>query len=835
MWKSSEILIGFSGGWRRIAAVAVLAVGVGTGCQSWVERQFGVAPVEVAPVEVAPAEKGRLDTEAETAERDELESILADGDGWAEAIHRSGENVRAARDAQPRWRNCSLDDVLSRSRPDRNLLLRAIDGSDNIAAANAAIALARLGDSSGEKRLAATVRSGRLKLPLRSAAAEAIGSLRSPSAVATLRGLIGQYGDFRLDRKSQYVASLHVELLLGLAKHVPPGSDPRFLEALDSPHAKVRLVAVEVWSKTPSAACGFAEIRSQTPSPSATGLAARGLPDAVADMTGDTDPRIRSQAFLAVARRSHRQAEERLEAGLRDGDIHVRIAAIEAIGQWPDAAGRAMLLPLLDDRSSMIRAAAVRSLSALGADDDVFTAAKDKSWRVRAAVAESLMLKKGQGLFSPAFSRTKAVALDLLCDPSLAVQEQVILAAASWPLAEAGGILLAAVESDSPRTRKLAAERLATLWTAAAHFPFAASKKRRHEVLARLRHEFQAQYGVGADPLHGHAKNSSAAKPEEIERAQLLLARLDDARTNSTARRRAVAELIEFGSELSRTLAAVSIDRQQPLPEIVYEEVLPSCDPVFAMLYKLRGDDVMTRRRAAAKLAGLAAEKRLDRLATARLAALIVAETDQLLWQDALRAVCGNGDEAAMRIAYAAVGHDSAEVRRRGYEHLGDWPHASHANVLLPAIEDANVAVAKAAVAALGRCGSPRHAQALKSVLQTGNASLRLRTATALVRLGDPAGAAALRRLAHHADPQIRRETARAMGRSGDAGFIAVLIRMLDDRAGVRREALASLTLLSGYNPLQADGGNRKTSAEVVEIWKRWQEKRSAMLGKRIQ
>ncbi|MEA1951354.1 MAG: HEAT repeat domain-containing protein, partial [Planctomycetota bacterium] len=845
VWKFSEILIGVFNGLRRIAAVAVLVVLVGTGCRSWVERQFGAVSVDAVsvdavPAEVATAKNSKSDTEDEgedkTLERAELEDILADGDGWAEAINHDGENAHG-----PRWRNRSLEDVLSRSRPDRELLLDTIKGSDNVAAANAAIALVRLGDPSGEKRLAATVRSGRMKLPLRRAAAEAIGSLRSASVVPTLRELIGQYGDFRLDRKSQYVPGLHVELLHGLARHVPPGGDPRFLEALDSPDAKVRLPAVEVWSRMPSVS-----------DKSASELPANGLPDAVADMTGDSDPRVRGAALLAVARRGHRRAEELLEAGLLDGDLHVRIAAIGAIGQWPASsakiapAGRAMLLPLLEDRSSMIRAAAVRSLSALGADDDVWPAAKDKKWQVRAAVAESLALKKGTGSRKYPFhtnsslfhvkEETRKLALDLLADPSLAVQERMIVAVASWPLEAGGPILLEAVERDSPQTRKLAAEQLALVWPSAAHFPFAAPKKRRDEVLGRLRREFQTQYGGAADALgRGGAKDSAAVTPEEITRAQMSLDRLANTRTNSVARRRAVEELAEFGSRLSRVLAAVSIDRQQPLPEIVYEEVLPSCDAVFESLGRFRSDNAMTRRSASAKLAAGAAERRLDRLATARLATLIVRETDQLVWQNSLRAVADNEDEAAVRIAYAAVGHDSAEVRRRACEHLAAWPDARHADVLRPAIEDTNVTVAKAAVVALGRCGSRRDARVLKSVLHKGNAPLRLEAAAVLARMGDADGAVALRRLAHHADPRIRRDVARAMGRSGDAGFIAMLIEMLDDRAGVRREALASLTLLSGYNPAKADGGERKTSVEVIELWKRWQEKQAGMSARRIE
>ena len=158
-------------------------------------------------------------------------------------------------------------------------------------------------------------------------------------------------------------------------------------------------------------------------------------------------------------------------------------------------------------------------------------------------------------------------------------------------------------------------------------------------MLNRLRREFETQLRVCADPLSGKNKGSAATTPERIEQVQLMLARLANARTNAAARRQAIEELREFGPALNDTLATVSIDGGQPLDEIVYTEVLPSSDPVFEALYKLTSNNVIIRRNASTRLVSLATERRLHRLATARLAALIVRETDQLIWQNALRAV----------------------------------------------------------------------------------------------------------------------------------------------------------------------------------------------------
>ncbi|MHC4177000.1 MAG: HEAT repeat domain-containing protein, partial [Planctomycetota bacterium] len=109
------------------------------------------------------------------------------------------------------------------------------------------------------------------------------------------------------------------------------------------------------------------------------------------------------------------------------------------------------------------------------------------------------------------------------------------------------------------------------------------------------------------------------------------------------------------------------------------------------------------------QVAELAGERPLGRLAMARLVRLIVAEPDELVWQRVLTAVAGDASEPSIRLAYAAVSHPSAEVRRRACDNLAAHPHPGHAKMLVPALEDRDHAVVCAAVRALGaadRCGS---------------------------------------------------------------------------------------------------------------------------------
>ena len=72
-------------------------------------------------------------------------------------------------------------------------------------------------------------------------------------------------------------------------------------------------------------------------------------------------------------------------------------------------------------------------------------------------------------------------------------------------------------------------------------------------------------------------------------------------------------------------------------------------------------------------------------------------------------------------------------------------------------------------------------------------ADLRFAAAASLARLGSPRGPQALECLAFEPDAQIRQQVANLMGELGDKAFLPTLIRLLDDRDGVRHAALENL------------------------------------------
>jgi len=702
-----------------------------------------------------------------------------------------------------RWRYPDLDDLLAGPEPPRADLRTALDDRDPTVATNAAIGLARLGDADGIDRLAEGVRTPTLKLPIRRAAAEALGRIAEPSPVEFLRRLLDRYGpqnDRGANGATHPIPELHAELIRGLAAHVDPADDPRFLEALGSPAAEVRREALLAWSAG----------RHGT------------LPVEAVDLRTDPDPRVRTAALASLAHRQHPQAPEYLTAALDDRDLQVRLAAVAALGALGGGQAHETLEQLLDDPGEVIRAGAVAALAAAGAEPTVLEAADDKSWRVRLEVARALA-----DLPPPAAAAT---ARRLIDDPSLAVQCRTIASVADWPRAQAGPILLAGLQKAGYTTRKQAARHLAALWPEAAKFPVDGPPERRAEVLARLRDRLPREIGLhdaagpdvpGAAPVQPAPPPIS---PQTIAHAQRLVAALSDPRVAEPARRQSIASLRTLGPDLVAALEALAVDRGVALPEAVYRDVLPPCAPVFRALNRLVSEDVAVRRAAARELAKLAERRPLGRLAAARLAAVALVETDALVWQSVLDAIAADPGEPASRLACAAIRHPSPEVRRRACEHL--TAHGAHAPdrtaLLRQALHDESPSVVRAAVRALAASGRIDEADSLKRLLLATDEWVCLEAATALGRLGDPSGPPALERLSYSADHAVRREVARAMGQIGDPSLAPSLVRLLDDQPDVRRAALEALPKVAGRDVAAAPGRPPPSVAERVESWKRW-------------
>jgi HEAT repeat protein len=707
-----------------------------------------------------------------------------------------------------RWQYPDLEELLAQPPGQRPDWHRYLADNDPVVAANAAIALARSGDARGAKRLAEAVRRPDIHLPMRCAAVEALAGLEEPTVVPLLRELIEQYGRSTPESRPPYHADLHAELIRGLARHVDPADDPHFVTALHSRAPNVRLEALRAWAE------------------------GRGgdLPTEVADLRDDPDPNVRAAALQVLARRHHPAAYGYLDAALRDHDLRVRTAAIAALGELGGTQAQATLERMLEDQPEAVRAAAVSALSQLGAEEAVLGAIGDQSWRVRLKVAEALacpairegilMSSRRPGGASSMPHRREA-ARQLLRDPSAVVQRQVVLALAEWPLESAGPVLLEAMQSRSLMTRQAAAKELAARWPPAAEFPVEGRPERRLAVLGELQRRFREQFGLG----HPAASPESAAEgpPAAVITPQML------DHVEQLVRRQDVEALVGFGPGLVGALEELVFDRQQALPEVIYRQVLPQYGPVFVALDRLECSDVSERRAAAGGLAELARQRPLGRLVVGRLAQLAVAEPDELVWQSVLTAVADDGSEPSVRLAYAAISHPSAEVRRRACDYLAAHPHPGHTKMLVPTLEDHSEAVARAAVRALGAAGRLDDTEPLRRLLGTTSEYLRLETAVALVRLGDPAGRAALERLAYSTDPKVRCRVAVVMGETAEPTFVPTLIRLLDDRPAVRRAALEGLPKTVGRDVSGSEDRLPASTLERVRRWKQWFDRRQGL------
>jgi HEAT repeat protein len=698
-----------------------------------------------------------------------------------------------------RWRHAGLDELLARSAPRQPDLYAMLKDADPTVAANAAIALGRTGQQRAAGALTAAIRSAALRVPTRCAAVEALAVCGGPEVVETLRQLTDQFGDFAPGGAASYQPDVHAELVRALARHIDPADDPRLAAALQSPAVQVRIEALTAWAAGHHGA----------------------VPSEAVNLRSDGDPRVRAAAMAVIAARRVRDARQYLTDALRDSDFRVRVTAIAGLGGLDDGRARATVAELLQDRSDLMRAEAVTALARNGARTSVLGALGDASWRVRLRVARALAAY-------PDREGSAAVAR-LLDDPSAEVERQVVASLAAWPIQRSGPLLLEAMRKPAMTTRKAAAEQLVLRWPAAMEFSFDAAPQRREEVLGRLQEQFRVQFGlvdrqVLSDPAVRQASAAAAASPATATSPAQAADPATVARVEQLLRAQDAKGLAEFGPGLVEALEQLAVERQQVLPESVYHDILPRGSAVFAALDQFRSSDVAQRRAAAEQLAAAAQKQPLGPLAVARLGDLAATEADDVVWRSVLEAVAGCAGEPAVRLAYVAIGHGSAEVRRRACEYLAQHPAAAHANFLNPALADGSRAVVLAAVRALGAADHLDDAQPLRKLLACADEQVQLETAAALAHFRDPAAVPALERLTYSDDPKIRGRVALAMGELGDASFAAPLVRLLDDHHGtVSHAALASLPKVAGSDVArQVLGDSPAGTAEQIRRWKQW-------------
>lgn len=472
-----------------------------------------------------------------------------------------------------------------------------------------------------------------------------------------------------------------------------------------------------------------------------------------------------------------------------DADPRVRGLVMEAIGNWPYEQAREHLTAALNDSDLTVRLAAIHSLGKLSDDESLKTLRRllnHDAELVRTAVVAALAERRQSDALTEALDDASAhvrlavarvladypheqrqmLAARLLADSSPPVQQQMAASLANWPIEQAGPLLLTAMGQSGFLVRKAAREELARRWSAAEEFSVDAPAESRAEKLAQLRERWKSEM------------SAAAAEPSPVA---VSLAAATITSTNTTAN----------------------------------------------LLSQVRKGTLVERRRAVDQLAHEASKGPLSDEAAEALGSSILHDTDALLWRSALIAMTGNLSEPATRLAYAALSHPAAEVRRRACEHLRQHPDPRHTEVLLKSLEDADTEVVRAAVQALSASGANADPAPLERLLSASDKTLRIDAAEALIRQGALTGSAALERLTLDSDPAIRQQAAAALGRAGDESALPALMQLLDDQGGVRQAALASLAAIAGQDVARAEQSEPPTnSIEEVRRWRAWYAQR---------
>ncbi len=488
------------------------------------------------------------------------------------------------------------------------------------------------------------------------------------------------------------------------------------------------------------------------------------LPDQVLPMCDDDDLRVRIAALEALAAHHHPQARTRLTAALQDYDLNLRLAGIRGLGSLGTPEAREALAKYRHHSAELVRGAVVAAMAAAGGGEGVLLeAVQDKAWRVRQSAADAL------SKFAPEPPpRVLAVAEQLLHDPSTQVQQHAVHALRGWSLSAAGPLLLEALEESGYLARKAALEQLSERWPAAADFPLTGNPSDRTAAMTVLRAKWNSEQGshrtaAASLPSPDAVPQVNPLRPEDDDAVQKALTVLADLRVATNERRAAAAAIAERG---------------------------------------MRGV--------------------LQDVSLVKLVEVARREQDPAIWQALLAATAQDAREPATVLAYLAIGHDDAEVRRRACEYLAVHGEPRHVAVLTPMLRDPQPSNVAVAAKAIGHCRQLDNPRPLVDILLSSDHAVRLEAAISLSRLQVPSGVAALERLALDPDAEVRRRTALAIGELGDPALLPSLIPQLDDQPAVRKAALTSLAQLVGAGGGPADIPANAADAERARLWRNW-------------
>ncbi len=832
--------------------------------RTWLEKQAEAGEIpSVHSLTASPSDPNR---KAKTNIYDKLNATAGS------KIQRGNFTTRDSADAKLgpislyRWYHGAIEDMTNKlldprqTTPDelnaakyQTARLLAESPPKSVLAANAAILLARLGIEEIKPFLLDTVKNGDFSPTLRCAAAEAFAGCKETKVDELVR-LYSLYAERETEsdpnekEKSKLQSNFHpgvpdlaIELLQSLAERKAPTEEPAFTTALKSRIPAIRLAATKIWRDHPP---------KQDPNDAVRGV----CPDELLVLISDpTDPRIRIAAMTAAARWNHPRAMQRLQDGIEDTQLTVRLAAADAMGIVGGSDAVHELKEHVHDQSPKMRAQIAASLRKLGEKETLFRLADDKASEVRIEVA--------QALDDPHANRTAELAKKLLADPSAQVQKCTIEAIGRWSLDRSAPILFGEMESNSLVKRETAMRMLGEHWEPALSFDYEnRSSEARADSLALLKNRFESDDKIASgdeqtNDLDGRTsetpnpiRQASWANPRELDRLSLdkgrkAIAIYVDPEATREERTRAREQMIALKDKFPLVVEYLRFTEKRTVPNEIYTEILPQADDVFAALEQLEQGTVSQRRHAAEEILVKARLHPLGPLVVSRLCEIGVMEEDTLTGITLFQIFELSPGELADRFAIESLDSDAPEIRRRACDLLGKSEELAVLRNLLPMLNDTSVEVVRTTLTSLGSLAplyfedtdeeeiDPADTRLItdpiRVILMRSETTLQIAASIALAQWNDPAGAEAIRRLSYAEDDKTRLALAQSIGRLHDPQLADVLIRLLDDKRGsVRQAALDSLPKLVGTDHGIRKGKKSVSLPDRVEAWKSWAAKR---------
>ncbi|MCA9115518.1 MAG: HEAT repeat domain-containing protein, partial [Planctomycetaceae bacterium] len=616
--------------------------------------------------------------------------------------------------------------------------------------------------------------------------------------------------------------ALQQELILGIARQVPPALIPRVEEVFTAPDSEISTTVLEPAELRRTIALACLVHAGNLPAVSVTTAEDSRWPAGLLELRHEADARLLTILGEWAATVRHEAALPLLEQLMRSPSPRVREAALENMGRLGTADARQTLEQYRQHHSETLRAASVRGLAAWGIPA-IAAFAADNSVAVRRALAEQAGTRP---------TADSALLLHrMLTDRSLEVQQAVLAGISSWPDELAAPLLLHAASESLLAARKAAVTQLERRRGQLSSFPFDSPDPRhRREASRQLARQWGLPGGLLSERL---AADSSApdSAGREIHRQEVhsLLSLLNPARGNTPAADHLTSDPSaahapgtvpgEAASHLDVTAGPSPHDiltqlaslpaEDAPLIEEYLEQhpqadneqlrwqVLARIDPAWAALAQLADADPQQRRRAAGQLAQIGRERSLSRAVVQRLREQMVRPPGQerLVWQLVLQAVSRDATEECGALMLLALNHPAAGIRRMGCEYVGRHRQARQATWLLPLLDDADRSVQLAAIRAAGDCGSrelllpggnaaaadgagDRQPGTLQRLLTSADPEIRQAAAVSLSQLGDQTARGMLIRMLQQDDVRIRENVVREMGRTGLSAFVQPLIEL---------------------------------------------------------